>query len=227
MSDSDYHRQMYVAASKGNPEAVSALLETGMSPNGHDTDGETALHAAVKEDNNEIIETLIQARANPNLVYNDITALERALGQGNETGAIIILRSNKCTPATIEKAKKIAKENSLETFLDELKKSPNKYKPIWKKVDRDRLLHIDYEDCIKTELKEVFNFKARERITIACNVLTGKENIIRESFRIMDEETILNAAEKFRDLGGNVNEHNLLSPIVSKKSVHKTRKIEG
>jgi ankyrin repeat protein len=74
------HRMLPWAIRKGNTAAVPLLLNAGLDPNVPDTDGETALHLAVKNCSLDTIGKLLRAGAKTNARnFNSSTPIELAL----------------------------------------------------------------------------------------------------------------------------------------------------
>lgn len=76
---------MVAAASRGNIEEVSRLLDRGASPDAYGVDYiDTALIAAVKSESEDIVALLLSRGANPDLSdYEGVTALEHAANVDN------------------------------------------------------------------------------------------------------------------------------------------------
>jgi ankyrin repeat protein len=58
---------LLLAVHTGQPEVVCKLLECGANPDSQDNDGESAVHAAVREESSQMLQILLKAGANPNL----------------------------------------------------------------------------------------------------------------------------------------------------------------
>jgi NF-kappa-B inhibitor alpha len=58
---------LQLAVQAGQPEVVRLLLASRVSPDCRDGDGESAVHAAVREDSADMLEQLLLAGADPNL----------------------------------------------------------------------------------------------------------------------------------------------------------------
>jgi Rel/ankyrin family protein len=58
---------LLLAVHTGQPEVVCKLLECGANPDSRDNDGESAVHAAVREESSQMLQILLKAGANPNL----------------------------------------------------------------------------------------------------------------------------------------------------------------
>lgn len=61
---------LHFAISKGNNEAVSALIDAGFNINKRDAKGQTPLHYAISQGNHEIVEKLIENGADVNKNYD-------------------------------------------------------------------------------------------------------------------------------------------------------------
>lgn len=85
---------LIMAAWRGHTDAVHRLLAADANPNVRDPeDDATALHAAVSDDNEEIVAALLAAGANPNLQDNEgATPLAQAVTRTDENAVAIVKR---------------------------------------------------------------------------------------------------------------------------------------
>ena len=86
--------QLCDAASNNDVGLLKRLVDNGISPDGGDYDGRTALHLAASEGNNKIVEWLVGAKANVNVKDRwGNTPLLDAVTHGHEVAARVLFES--------------------------------------------------------------------------------------------------------------------------------------
>ena len=86
--------QLCDAASNNDVDLLKRLVDNGITPDGGDYDGRTALHLAASEGNNKIVEWLVGAKANVNVKDRwGNTPLMDAVTHGHEVAARVLFES--------------------------------------------------------------------------------------------------------------------------------------
>ena len=107
---SQYYNPLSGAAQFNAPNAMKALLVSGVSPNAKDSGDTVPLMAAASQNRQEMIKMLFQAGANPNPLWNKISPLDYAMPCGDQS-LIDLLLENGVKPS--ERTEKLAKKFGL------------------------------------------------------------------------------------------------------------------
>lgn len=180
-----------------SPESIPHLVRAGIDIHQKlERTGKTPLETALDSNKPKSIAALLELGAAPDpLVRKDL--LERGI--------------NRDQPEVVERLIKLgtgADPSILETALEKSPKSLEHLKdhldPSWKIVGKDKIRRLELIDTkpLRT-VTDIFNFAARERLTIVTNHDTKAESSLRENFDALSGTPLLHEAfEQFTKLGG-------------------------
>jgi len=216
--------EVYKAAANGSFEKLKRLLESGASANGQDTDGQPALDTASSKGRTKLIMLLLEHGADPNIRWgdNNDSVVCKAINNNHETTALALLESGKCSQKIKDEALMLAQEKKLRAVISFFVTNEDSK---WIKTGENKLLHTFNEVSLKLKISDIFDFQRQEKFSVVVNMQTDSDLIIRKDFSEVSERELTEAIDQFKELGGEVNAHNILSSIVKKTSKQKPSKI--
>lgn len=176
--------ELLEAAEKGNLALVKkCLAKVKDGVNACDDNGNTALHQAAQEGQENIVKYLLTHGADIEQTDDDgETALD--IAARNDQNAVVEL---------LENAEYV--HNIVE----------------WSLLGSSKLVHVEASLILERKLIEVFNFESREHLTIIEKLKTGAETTLPPaSFDTLPEQTLRNIFLHFTQLGGKADENFVL-----------------
>ena len=233
----DLDQQLINAVENADVSSVKSLLEKGASPNAEKRDTSqhshtifSALYLSISLNNPEIVAALLDAGANPmkGYTYQSIgrfggrrshsDCLEKAIDNEDTNVITLIIKSNQCSMAEIEKAQNFAKSNNKSSVFGALLLS----KESWAMDVDDELTCVSIKPSLVLEVKENFDFLNEERLTVTRNLYTDKETSFKERFNDISRKALENACDKFVQLGGKLDKKTILTNASSLQSLNKS-----
>lgn len=216
-----------LSVSLGNsPDITKLLLEKGANPDIQKADGSTAFHHAVVVDNLTVVQALIDANANPNIMQSagktpvmiDTTRTIRDMLLAYQKKWVPSTRT-KIIPA-IKKGNPVSADTATSKNLAMLDKIIGRTKPEtpatpvkdvipkWKFLPPVMIAQITVLESANYKLTEFFNFETRQYITAMQNLQTGFETGNQRDFDEIRDKTVLGKAlEAFTQAGGKADPH--------------------
>ncbi|MBI1215158.1 MAG: hypothetical protein GC185_04980 [Alphaproteobacteria bacterium] len=207
-----------------NPRAVALLLEKGASTVTSAVRHGSPLLLAAQKGNLEICEKLVEK--DPALLTlrdrDGNTPLHKAAESGHEEVAAFLLHKG-VDPHAKNKANRTplflaqSKNNfNVASILEALPKPPTAYavpqaaetaqpetETGWRKLADDCVAHVKDAPAIGYRITEIFNFAARERVTLYRNLETGAESVdVKDFARIAQKAPLERALAELQKRGG-------------------------
>lgn len=177
-----------VATQNGESRVVALLLEKNVEVNGRDNSGYTALHYCATKNQPLIAEMLLAQGANAELKTN------------NGETAFRLARDHR--------------NDAVQELLKEKKKRVESAAPgaeSWTVLGEARIAYVGHFPAVERKITEIFNFEARERVTITENLRTGAEHVSAPAgFDTLGEATLRRALAEFNTRGGKADEDSVL-----------------
>lgn len=204
------------AAKKGNLVLAQALLENGIRVNQRDRDTGTALHAAVRAQQMDMVRYLLDNKADKNttdgagqtpLNIAQQFALKDMADLLQETapaGKRIEVKRPSLPPVKPAEAAPALPQDAGD----------------WQRAGAHGVARIETFTNLGRRLTHIFNFETRERLVISENLLTRAEAIgPSESFDHLPEAPVAEALRHFQRLGGTIAADDVLKTKLPKNKV--------
>lgn len=186
---------LHIAAQDGNTLVVHHLLHNAaiaadIAANAVTDKGQTALHFAVKGNSSSTVEALLKAGGDPSIAdHAGALPLHLAYAQKTLSPEIEKLLLHADTPA--------AKAQRANTP--------------WKKLDGEKIAHIESFPEIGKAITHIFNFTDHERTTIVDDMeIGGKSAVTISPFDQVPASVLSAAFNAYRDRNGTLNEQEAL-----------------
>lgn len=201
---------LYAAAQNGNQEMAQKMLALGANINAQHASSWTPLHAAIYANDAEMAKLLLAADARTD-IRNDYgqTPKEMATYYGRDAITPLFKES--------EKARAARTATPLTAGVNRI---PDKNAETWTLAGPHQVALVGVYPALARRLTHIFNFEARERLTISENLKTGAENMTPpEKFDTLEEQYLARALEAFRKLGGKVEDSHVFAGRTAKKTL--------
>lgn len=198
---------LLVAAQYNHGETALALVEAGARLDAHDPYYRYPLHFAASTGGFDL------ARA----------ILDKAAGQDKTVDINVRESNNGYTPLHFavmygwSKIVELLLERDARTDINRI---PDKNAETWTLAGPHQVALVGVYPALGRRLTHIFNFEARERLTISENLKTGAENMAPpEKFDTLEEQYLARALEAFRKLGGLAEDAHVFSGRTGKKTL--------
>ena len=223
------------AAAHGNTELVAELMRFGLNVKGVNSANQTALHAALCNNNSnaspEFVQFLLAQGVNRDAVDNyGRTALSYAQ-QFALTDIVRVLQNPLPPPAPVPvmpvvPPKPVAVQAPapapvpVAAPLPAATATPLTDDDSWILSGKTGVIHATVYPALSRRLTEIFNFETRERIAITENLALKTETMApHEPFDSITDEALRKAFAEFRRLGGSADEDKVFGNRIMKLKV--------
>ncbi len=215
---------LYAIKEKTGSAIINRLIEAGSDVNHTARDGTTPLKLAVGQNDAGLICKLLDRGATPVNVE-----------EGGKTTPLLIWACQKDHTAVAGKL--LEKGASLDVvddagvpasyYWDAAQRrarmaqglAPLKEKVVWQKSDDDRIMRSEMEPTLGRELRDIFNFARRERLSVLVDPKSQHiDGMVLQGFdQMQDKELIREALEQFQRQGGKADVEIILRRVDNRK----------
>lgn len=187
-----------IAAMRHKSPVLGKLLNNGHNIDAQDVNGDTLMHAAVRDCDVASVQELIKRHAS-----TDIS------NRSGETAWTMAAR-------LAEETEWKSNERKIKTILKEYRDGLIN-KNTWE-IDGAQATHVSDIKASEKRITDIFNFSDKQRLTIIDD-LSGRmqQTALRENFDTVPESVLRNAFNAYRDSGGKMPEEDALTVFASKQ----------
>lgn len=209
------------AVTSGADDMAMLLLDAGVRPEGIDlVTGKPLVFSLIREERLDLLLKMIEKGADMTVrdpegksaddLFRHVVEARRLAGEARKREQEEQDRQREERIA----AARLAEEQEKERRTKEAEKMK---KSAWTKTSDDDVLHARFHPGLGRELRDIFNFRTRERITAVVDPKTGRtEALAITHFQQIDPGVLEEALDAFRQQGGAADRSALRGPVVQR-----------
>lgn len=197
---------LYFAARCGSQKTLDWLIAKGADINVNGFDGWTPLHTAAYHGRSRAVASLLKAGADSQIETNGGDTPARKAVTGGHRGIAALLKTHNVRPVGDPPGVRKPVEAA----------SAEKPPPAgaWKLLSPTDIARVVADERIGYKLTDIFNFGARERIRIVCNLQTRTDTVETRSFADLPDKGQLEEAFRALKAAGGTADAACLDPLM-------------